>query len=196
MSIKLLDVIKNYKGFAHQDAAIKELERLLGPWGLSDDVEWVQLWRSVPEATPTPEPAATPSQFTNTWEGIEAAAKVAGAKFPEVVAAQWALESAFGTALSGKNNYFGIKGTPGTVKTTWEDYGYGPVTIKASFKDFATPYDCVNHLVTQWYKDYKGYRGVNRANSREDCAYLLKSEGYATDPIYPQKLIKLMQQHD
>jgi len=191
MSIKLLDVIKNFKGLPHQQQAIAELETLLGPYGLSDDVEWVRTWRTTP-ATPTP---SKPQEFTNTWEGIEAAARAAGAKFPEVVAAQWALESAFGTALSGKNNYFGIKGT-GTVKTTWEDYGNGPVTIKASFKDFDTPYDCVNHLVTQWYKDYKGYKGVNRATSREDCAYLLKREGYATDPVYSQKLIRLMEQHD
>jgi hypothetical protein len=187
MSIKLLDVIKNYKGLPHQKQAITALEHLLGGYGLSDGAEWVKLWR-----TPTP---SEPQQFNNTWEGIEAAARACGAKYPEVVAAQWALESAFGTALSGKNNFFGIKGT-GTVKTTWEDYGNGPITIKASFKDFATPYDCVEHLVTQWYKDYKGYKGVNRATSREDCAYLLKREGYATDPIYAQKLIRLMEQHD
>ena len=186
MSIKLLDVIKNYKGLPHQKQAIEALEHLLGSFGLSDDAEWVKLWR-----TPTP----VIPQFDNTWDGIEAAARATGAKFPEVVAAQWALESAFGTAVSGKNNYFGIKGT-GTVKTTWEDYGNGPVTIKASFKDFTTPYDCVEHLVTQWYKDYKGYKGVNRATSREDCAYLLKKEGYATDPIYAQKLIRLMEQHE
>jgi len=191
MSIRLLDVINNFKGLPHQVKAIEQLEDLLGNYGLSDDVTWVRTWRSTP-AAPTP---SKPQEFNNTWEGIEAAAKAAGAKFPEVVAAQWALESAFGTALSGKNNYFGIKGT-GTVKTTWEDYGNGPVTIKASFKDFATPYDCVNHLVTQWYKDYKGYKGVNRATSREDCAYLLKREGYATDPVYSQKLIRLMEQHD
>lgn len=187
MSIKLLDVIKNYEGLPHQVKAITALEHLLGPYGLSDDADWVKIWR-----TPT---TKAPAQFTNTWEGIEAAARAAGAKFPEVVAAQWALESAYGTAISGKNNFFGIKGS-GTVKTTWEDYGNGPVTIKASFKDFDTPFDCVNHLVTQWYKDYKGYKGVNRAATREDCAYLLKREGYATDPIYPQKLIRLMDQHD
>lgn len=186
--IKLTDVARYYKGLPSQVKALQALEKLLGSEGLSDDQEWVKLWRT-PPAKP---PAQT---FSNTWDGIEAAAAAAGAKFPEVVAAQWALESAHGTATSGKNNFFGIKG-PGTVKTTWEDYGNGPVTIKASFKDFATPYDCVNHLVTQWYKDYKGYRGVNRAATREDCAYLLKREGYATDPIYPQKLIRLMEQHD
>jgi len=186
MSIKLLDVIKNYKGLPHQQQAIEALEQLLGSQGLSDEAEWVKIWR-----TPTPQP----QPFDNTWEGIKAAAWHAGAKYPEVVAAQWALESAFGTAISGKNNYFGIKGT-GTVKTTWEDYNNGPVTIQASFKDFITPYDCVEYLVNRWYKDYKGYKGVNRATSRENCAYLLKKEGYATDPVYAQKLIRLMEQYD
>ena len=103
MSIKLLDVIKSYKGLPHQKQAITALEHLLGGYGLSEEAEWVKLWRSTPI---TPEP----QQFTNTWDGIEAAARAGGAKFPEVVAAQWALESAFGTVTSGKNNYFGIKG--------------------------------------------------------------------------------------
>ena len=189
MTIRLTDVVKYYKGLPNQEKALKALEKLLGDEGLSDSQEWVQLWRE-------PAPEAPTEAFANSWEGIEAAAAAAGAKYPEVVAAQWALESAFGTATSGKNNYFGIKGTPGTLHTTWEDYGSGPVTIKATFKDFATPYDCVKHLVDQWYKDYKGYKGVNRAANRTDCAYLLKAEGYATDPIYPQKLIRLIEQND
>ena len=37
----------------------------------------------------------------------------AGAKYPHLVAAQWALESGFGKHQSGKNNFLGIKG-PGT----------------------------------------------------------------------------------
>lgn len=131
----------------------------------------------------------------NSWDGIYEAAKIAGAKFPECVAAQWALESARGTVTSGKNNFFGIKG-PGTVKTTWEDYGNGPVTIDAEFKDFDTIQDCVTDLVSKWYLDYKGYQGVNRAETRDECAHLLKAEGYATDPQYPVKLINLMNQND
>jgi flagellum-specific peptidoglycan hydrolase FlgJ len=190
--IRIEDVVKHYKGLPNQKAALAKLQEVLDQLRLTHPTQdWVKLWR-------TPNPAPKPAQkkaFSNTWEGIEAAAAAAGAKFPELVAAQWALESAYGKHLSGKNNYFGIKGT-GTVKTTWEDYGYGPVTIKASFKDFATPYDCVNELVTKWYKDYKGYRGVNRAASREEAARLLKAEGYATDPVYADKLIRLMMQHD
>jgi len=189
--IRMEDVVKHYKGLPNQQAALDELQTILDSLNISHpEQKWVRLWR-----TPVkPEPAAKKT-FTNSWEGIEAAAAAAGAKFPELVAAQWALESAYGKHLSGKNNYFGIKGT-GTVKTTWEDYGYGPVTIKASFKDFATPYDCVNELVSKWYKDYKGYRGVNRASTREEAARLLKTEGYATDPQYSEKLIRIMMQHD
>jgi len=185
MTINLFDVIKHYKGLPHQLKAVQELERYLGPDGLSNDATWVSTWHNGP---------TQPDIHNNTWEGIKAAAATAGAKFPEVVAAQWALESAFGTVTSGKNNYFGIKGH-GTIKTTWEDYGYGPVTIQASFKDYPTPYDCIKELVDHWYKDFKTYTGVNRAKTRNECAYLLKSEGYATDPDYSHKLIKLMDQY-
>jgi len=185
MTINLFDVIKHYKGLPHQLKAVQELERYLGPDGLSNDATWVSTWRNGP---------TQPDIHNNTWEGIKAAAATAGAKFPEVVAAQWALESAFGTVTSGKNNYFGIKGH-GTIKTTWEDYGYGPVTIQASFKDYPTPYDCIKELVDHWYKDFKTYTGVNHAKTRNECAYLLKSEGYATDPDYSHKLIKLMDQY-
>ena len=186
--IKLLDVVRNFKGLPHQAKALAALEALLGPDGMSDTQEWVRAWRSAPQAPQK-------GSYANTWDGMKQAARDAGAKFPEAVAAQWALESAYGTATSGKNNFFGIKGS-GTVKTTWEDYGNGPVTIQAAFRDFASPYECVSFLVAQWYKDYKGYAGVNRAATREDCAHLLKQEGYATDPAYPQKLIKLMKDHD
>ena len=193
MSISILNVVKSYQGLAHQDEALKTLEDTLGPYFLSDDQKWVKLWRTPQKAVQ--KPAAVSTKFDNSWSGIKACATRAGAKFPEVVAAQWALESARGTALSGKNNFFGIKG-PGTVKTTWEDYGNGPVVIKAAFQDFATPYDCVEHLVNQWYKDYKGFKGVNRAKTREECARLLKQEGYATDPVYSQKLISLMNSNE
>jgi hypothetical protein len=193
MTISILDVVKCYKGLPHQDAALRALEESLGPYFLADDQKWVKLWRTPQKAIP--KPAVVSTKFDNSWAGIKACGARAGAKFPEVVAAQWALESARGTILSGRNNFFGIKGA-GTVKTTWEDYGNGAVIIQAAFKDFATPYDCVEHLVTQWYKDYKRYKGVNRARTREECARLLKAEGYATDPVYSQKLINLMNSYE
>ena len=176
----LIDAAKYYTAQPHQDAAWRFLEESLTPIELT---AFKEAYRDGPEPSET--------AVDNSWLGITEAARISGSKYPDCVAAQWALESAWGSATSGKNNFFGIKGK-GTVKTTWEDYGNGPVTIQAEFMDFASPQECVNHLVTQWYKDYKGYKGVNRASSRNDCAYLLKSEGYATDPAYPQKLINLM----
>jgi hypothetical protein len=184
----LREAAKWYQGESHQDRAWDNLESQI-PSFLIDTFK--KAYRNSPRPEPTPPPVSD----TLGWDKITVLAKQCGAKFPECVAAQWALESGFGQFTSGKNNYFGIKGI-GTTKTTWEDYGYGPVTIQASFMDFNTPYDCINYLVTRWYKDYNGYLGVNRAYTREECARLLKSEGYATDPIYSSKLIKLMNSND
>ena len=131
----------------------------------------------------------------NTWKGVKAAAKAAGAKYPEVVAAQWALESGWGKHTSGKHNYFGLKGS-GTERETKEFINGQWITVRAGFIDFPDLQTCVSYLVDRWYRDYKNYKGVNRAVSREDCARLLQKEGYATDPSYPEKLIKLMSDHD
>ena len=179
----LVNAAKYYKAEPHQIAAWKDLETQLPTFLLED---FKRAYRAQPEASQKP-----PAVFDNSWEGIYQCAAVAGAKFPECVAAQWALESGYGKYLSGKNNFFGIKGS-GTQKQTWEDYGQGTVYITAEFKDFDTPLDCVQYLVDRWYKNYKGYKGVNRAYDRDNCAYLLKTEGYATDPNYVSKLVKIM----
>ena len=130
-------------------------------------------------------------QASNTWEGVFAAAKQAGVKFPECVAAQWALESGWGKHTSGKNNYFGLKGSGSTVDT--QEFINGKwITIKAGFIDFPDLQTCVCYLVDRWYKDFGKFKGVNRAASRNECAQLLVKEGYATDPDYATKLIQIM----
>lgn len=131
------------------------------------------------------------SKYTNSWDGVCAAAKDSGAKFPELVAAQWALESGWGKHLSGKNNYFGIKGE-GTAKTTKEFENGKEITVTAEFQDFSDLGECVSHLVERWYKDWKQYKGVNHEAHREGAARGLVKQGYATDPVYAEKLIKLM----
>jgi hypothetical protein len=132
--------------------------------------------------------------MTTSWDSVYNAAKKAGAKFPELVAAQWALESARGTATSGVNNFFGIKGK-GTVKPTWEVYNGKSVQVNAEFQDFKSPEECIQWLVDKWYKDYKGYKGVNYNSTAEAAAKDLVKQGYATDPNYATKLIKLMQEN-
>jgi hypothetical protein len=129
--------------------------------------------------------------FSNTWDGVVAAAQATGARFPELVAAQWALESGWGKHTSGKNNFFGLKGG-GTAKQTQEVINGRTVTITASFIDFPDLVTCVSYLVSRWYKDWKDYKGVNNAVNREVAARSLVEQGYATDSDYAEKLIALM----
>jgi hypothetical protein len=152
---------------------------------------WFMTFRPTQQTRPV-------TTYDNTWAGVKAAAKVAGAKYPEVVAAQWALESGYGKHFSGKWNAFGIKGIEGqgTLKRTTEFIGGMEIKTDAWFKDFDSLYSCVNELVSKWYKDYKGYKGVNRASSPEECAKLLVVEKYATDPAYADKLIRILREHD
>ena len=183
MSISLIDVAKYFKGYPYQEDALFWLQQQIDPKVLD---EFATMYRTVPESF---------GVIENTWSGIRLAGEKAGAKFPQCVAAQWALESAYGKHTSGKNNFFGIKGK-GTSCTTWEDYGQGAVTVVDQFKDFDSIQDCVNELVNKWYKDYQGYKGVNRASTWAECCELLKYEGYATDPNYVSKLISIIEQND
>jgi uncharacterized protein YcbK (DUF882 family) len=180
MTIKLTDAAKFYKELPHQSDAFDWLQK-------NTSKEILEQF-STKYRTP---PANKPKEFPNTWEGVYAAGKEAGAKFPEVVAAQWALESGWGQHTSGKNNYFGLKGSGSSVQT--QEYLNGQwVTINDGFIDFNDLYSCVEYLVSRWYLDYKQYKGVNRASSRNECANLLQAEGYATDPAYATKLIQIM----
>ena len=185
--IRLGDLFRYYKALPHQLAALTELEQAINkanPNILGRDQGWFKTW-SV---------AGKQSSFPNTWEGVLEAARVAGAKFPELVAAQWALESNYGKLVSGRNNFFGLKGEGSATKT--QEFINGQwVTITDTFIDFPDLLSCVIYLVDHWYKDYKQYQGCNNASTRDDAARWLQREGYATDPAYPEKLIVLMNQH-
>ena len=148
---------------------------------------FTDLWRA--EGSP-----AAPPAYDNTWAGVTAAAKLVGAKYPELVAAQWALESGFGKHTSGKHNYFGLKGK-GTTRTTTEFINGARVHVDADFLDFSDLLACVRHLVDKWHLDYKGYKGCNNAASRDAAAKWLVKDGYATDPTYASKLSALMDKH-
>lgn len=183
--MKLINFFRHYKRLGHQDAAIEELEEAIiaaAPNLLNRDQDWYSTWSSAVEE---------PSVYTNDWDGLISAAIQAGAKFPECVAAQWALESGWGEHTSGRHNYFGLKG-PGTSTTTREFLDGQWVTIDDSFIDFPSLAACVKYLVSRWYQDYQQHKGVNRASDRNECANMLVTEGYATDPEYAAKLIKIM----
>jgi len=133
----------------------------------------------------------------NTWEGISSHAARVGAAFPELVAAQWSLESSFGKHFPAQNNPFGLKGvgSGNALASTKEFYDGEWIEITAGFIQFPSLAAAIEYLAVHWYKDWAGYRGVNNAPSREAAARMLQSEGYATDPGYADKLIKLMNEH-
>ena len=125
-----------------------------------------------------------------TWALIASLAQDAGAKCPNLVAAQWALESGWGEHESGKNNPFGIKGK-GVVINTVEWNGNSYVNQKDEFKSYPSVKAAVEELVDRWYKDYNGYKGVNNAPNCIAAAKELQRQGYATAPDYAEKLIGL-----
>lgn len=131
------------------------------------------------------------TSYPNTWDGVLEAARDAGAKFPELVAAQWALESGWGKHTSGQYNYFGLKGQ-GTNCVTQEVINGRAIVVTDAFINFESLAQCVEYLVSRWYLDWENYTGVNNAKSAEAAAKDLMEQGYATDPAYAEKLIKLM----
>jgi len=179
MSIKLTDAAKFFNEEPHQIEAWDWLQGTLTPEALET---FASKYRTKTEPVVVDD---------NTWDGVYAAAKQAGAKFPECISAQWALESGWGKHTSGKNNYFGLKGS-GTSVNTQEFINGKWITIKAGFLDFPDLETCVTYLVDRWYKDFGRFKGVNRAQSRNECAQLLVKEGFATDPDYSTKLIQIL----
>ena len=123
---------------------------------------------------------------------------------PSITAAQAILESGWGSSELAKapnNNLFGIKdsedwhGAIVTVPT--QEYLNGDyITVNAAFRKYASWNDSVvDHAKfftsTEWRKD--NYRKVVNEMDYRIAAQELKNAGYATDPNYPGKLIRLIE---
>tara|TARA_Y100000022_G_scaffold181151_1_gene173602 strand:- start:569 stop:1741 length:1173 start_codon:yes stop_codon:yes gene_type:complete len=196
---KLTDFFRYYdpSNKSHVNAILKLQEDIeeTDPSLLTDSAIWVQLYRTPAETV------QKTGKIDNSWSGITNAAVKAGARFPELLAAQWALESGFGKYPSAPFNYWGVKGSGRrpelycTRKDTKEYIDGEWVTIRAWFKNFSSIQESTDYVVQRWYKDFKEFKGINRAGDREAAAQLLVKEGYATDPTYADKLIKLMDQY-
>jgi N-acetylmuramoyl-L-alanine amidase len=123
---------------------------------------------------------------------------------PSITAAQAILESGWGSSELAKapnNNLFGIKdsedwnGEIVTVPT--QEYVNGDyIKINAAFRKYTSWNDSVvDHAKfftsTEWRKD--NYRKVVNETDYRIAAQELKNAGYATDPSYPGKLIRLIE---
>ena len=130
-----------------------------------------------------------------------------GAKYPEAVVAQYQLETTSGENNIGTNNFFNLKAVEGmdSTEAVVDEYEKDGKKYqeKANFINFKNAQEAVDYLVRVWYKDYKGYTGVEtNAESAEDVARNLEREGFATDkdevtgkPVYADKLIKILSEN-
>ena len=132
------------------------------------------------------------------FDRIKRQASAAGDKFPELTAAQAAIESGYGTAKSGKNNVFGEKGT-GTTKRTREVVNGKDVYVNAAFRDFDSEEDSTKNRVKKWsykYGDAKDLESAARNLQLPPGSKIpgtnQKSHGvYATDPNYVSALTRI-----
>jgi hypothetical protein len=133
------------------------------------------------------------------FDKIYKAAKNSGDKFPEIVAAQAALESGWGSSPSGKNNYFGQKASANeksTARQTTEVGSGGSYRTSANFKDYDDESASIKDRIKKWSYKYGDAKDVDTAVSRLQLPGGSKIPGsketshgaYATDPDYTSKI--------
>jgi flagellum-specific peptidoglycan hydrolase FlgJ len=116
-----------------------------------------------------------------------------------VTMAQAALETGWGSSsISDAKNLFGIKGNgpAGTVKVPTKEFLNGRmVTIKDYFRKYNTWQESIeDHGKFLQMKRYKP--ALKYANNPDRYAQEIHKAGYATDPNYADKLIKIMKSNN
>jgi flagellum-specific peptidoglycan hydrolase FlgJ len=114
----------------------------------------------------------------------------------KIVLAQAALESGWGTSVKG-NGLMGVKshGEEGGIDVVTHEVINGKkVKITDSFRQYDTPEDSIRGYAG-FLKANSRYRHFLRAGAENEDAQLsaLRSSGYATDPMYSQKLKNIIQ---
>ncbi len=131
--------------------------------------------------------------YDKLYTTLLAEATKAGVKNPEAIArlgaAQSSIETGYGKALAGGNNFFGIKGSGGNQQTTqeWDPKTQKMVTQKASFRQYGSMQESASDYI-KFLQTNSRYKGVLEAGSVEDAIAAQGKTGYATDPDYAKKL--------
>lgn len=129
---------------------------------------------------------------------IIAAAQAAQKKygvFSSVSLAQFGLESAWGTKVTGKNNFFGMKARPGdpfTACTTHEVIKGHRTEIVANFRDFDSPEEAFDAHASLLCTAHV-YHEAMSCDNPYDFADALTGV-YATDPNYGKTLGTIIRQ--
>ncbi|AUI71737.1 glycoside hydrolase family 73 protein [Companilactobacillus alimentarius] len=124
---------------------------------------------------------------------------------PSITIAQAILESDWGTSTlaSQYNNYFGIKGDdPANTKVLQtKEYTDGQwVTINGRFRVYSdfreSMKDHTKLLVNGTSWNSQQYKQVLQSKDYIDAAVALQADGYATDPGYTSKIIRVIQKYN
>lgn len=119
-----------------------------------------------------------------------------------VAVAQFILESNWGKAHMGANNYFGIKaraGEPYVELPTKEFVGGKFVAVQARFRRFETAAECFASHGQIFHRTRGGRKIYEKAltHSHDPAAFARSLTGvYATDPQYGEKLIRIMRDYE
>lgn len=143
-----------------------------------------------------------PQQFIQTIAPIAQKLRREGSPlFPSVRIAQSALET--GWKIPSWNNMVGLKVGSGQTNQywqgrsvnskTWEVYNEQRVDTRANFRAYDRIEDSFRDQDLLF--NLKRYQGVREAKSPEEQAHQLYKSGYATDPLYAQKIIAIIQQY-
>lgn len=137
---------------------------------------------------------ATKQERQRVFQLIMTAAKDCGEPFPEVLAAQWALESSWGRAESGRNNLFGIKARKGEAATavvTHEEDSHGRrEQITDRFRDYESVVEGIKARVDLMRRNPAyAKHGYFTASTPRRAVQALKAAGYATDGSYVPSIV-------
>ena len=129
--------------------------------------------------------------YKNMYGVLKTKAEEMGFKNPEAIArvgaAQSALETGYGKALAGGNNYFGIKGSGGNKQSTKEyspERGY--YTSNESFRTYGGMEDSAADYLRLMQNPR--YAKVAAAQTPEEAIAHQSRSGYATSPQYGSSL--------
>lgn len=146
------------------------------------------------------------SQFFETYGQMAKASEDEYAVPASVILAQAALESGWGqSGLATKdNNFFGVKctSTPSEYQSGCSNYDTrevvngASVMVNAGFRSYASPEDSFKDHGRFLAVDNSRYGPAFEADNADDFARALQAAGYATDPNYADKLIKMMEDND
>lgn len=148
---------------------------------------------------------STYDQRKASFEEASRLAKESGHPFPEVVAAQFALESTYGKKPTGDYNFFGLKASNAMlerlrnagidasvakdVQTTEQDATGKERNIKADFLSFKSPEDAfMAYLMfidtTKSNGERRYGEALDQANTAKEYLQRIKESGYATAKDY------------